>query len=118
MEKIRKAFKDYFAPQGVVELPDPLPQRGTVRAAGWIVRFVRGEEDGQPYVDCYAQNRMTNSRHFRIHADGEIEGLENYREGIVLDESTGDDMSKAAAAADQHNRKVTRILEEKGLLED
>ena len=40
--------------------------------AGWAISYVFGED----YLDYYAEHRMTNPRHVRIHAEGLCESLE------------------------------------------
>jgi hypothetical protein len=117
MDKLREGFKAYFNNASGVELPEPLPERGEVRAAGWTIKFVRGTDaDGAPCLDFFAQNRMTNSRHVRVLASGEIVALESYRDAIVFNDETGDDWGKALQARDEHNKRVTEALEAKGLL--
>ncbi len=115
-DKLRARFKAYFDAPGV-ELPSPIPPRGQLNGGGWTVKYVLGKAaDGQPYVDFFAENRHTNSRHVRITAEGQDQSLENYQEAMIFDEETGDDWGKASAKQQAHNRKVTEILESKGLL--
>ncbi|MEX1020873.1 MAG: hypothetical protein WDZ49_14520 [Litorilinea sp.] len=111
---IRTGFHDYFETANL-ELPDPIPARGTVEGNGWHVRFVRHESP--PAVDFFAQNRMTNTRHVRIAADGSAESLENYQDAIITQPGEEDDWAKARQRQAEHNQRVTEILREKGLID-
>lgn len=119
-QTIRAGFSDYFAP-AEVELPDPIPARGEVRGGGWQVRFVVLEDEqgdtGAPCLDFFAQNRMTNSRHVRIAADGTASTLENYQDALITQPGEEDDWGKARARQAEHNERVTEILREKGLID-
>lgn len=116
-EKIAQGFKGFFDTPGV-ELPTPIPAKGRVSGGGWSVTYVTGTDaQGQPYLDFFAQNRMTTSRHVRIDADGRAKSLENYQEALIFDAETGEDFGKASMKQEAHNQKVTKILEEKGLIE-
>lgn len=116
MNKLQEGFKKFFDTPSL-ELPDPLPAKGKLSGGGWSVTYVTGKEsNGEDYVDFYAQNRMTNSRHVRISADGSAKSLENYQDALIFDAETGEDWGKAAAKQEAHNQKVTQILEAKGLI--
>lgn len=111
---IQAAFRDYFAPASV-SLPDPIPARGTVEGDGWHVRFVVNQED-PPHLDFFAENRMTNSRHVRIHADGSTESLETYQDAIIT-QPDEENWEQGRARQLKHNERVTEILRAKGLLD-
>lgn len=116
-EKLRQRFKDYFETPGL-ELPSPIPERGEVKGGDWVVRYVQGKSaSGEIYVDFFARNRHTNSRHERVKADGSLESLENYQEALIFESEADEDWGKASAKMEAHNQKVTKILEEKGLIE-
>jgi hypothetical protein len=116
MTKVQEGFKAFFDTKGL-ELPDPVPAHGQVSGGGWTVKYVSGQDaNGELYVDFFAQNRKTNSRHVRIGTDGKAKSLENYQEALIFDSETGEDWGKAAAKQEAHNRKVTEILEAKGLI--
>src|SRR5262249_26015827 len=97
-----------------LELPDPIPAHGKVQGGGWTVIYVKGQD----YVDFFAQNRQTNSRHVRITADGRDESLENYQDALIFENENDQDWGKASARQTEHNKKVTEILRSKGLLFD
>ncbi len=71
---------------------------------GWFISYVFGNN----YLDFYADHRMTNPRHNRIHTDGRIEALDTYLEFNVV----GKEEEFYA-----HNRKVGAILKAKGLID-
>lgn len=113
MNKIRQSFQQYFQTEGV-SLPDPIPASGTVQEGGWVIRYRLNE--GNESLDLYAENRRTNSRHIRIHADGQVEPLENYRDNLVLEDDSEEAWARASQQNADHNREVERILREKGFL--
>ena len=118
MDKIREAFRQYFDTPGV-ELPQPIPERGAVRHAGWDIRYVREQDaHGQPTLEFFGQNRMTNSRHARILASGEVVPLDSYRDALILQDENDTDWGRAAAEQKKHNERVSEQLRKKGLLDE
>jgi hypothetical protein len=116
LQYLRAGFRDYFATPGV-ELPTPVPPKGEIRAGGWVIAYVLCQDDeGNPYLDFFAENRFTNSRHARILATGDIVPLESYQEALIFEDENDDDWGRAAAAQHAHNQRVTQILQQKGLL--
>ena len=74
MNNIDTAFAKMFESWNI-HLPlnaTTLKQPGKIVQAGWAIRYVFGED----YLDYYAEHRMTNPRHERIHSDGRCESLE------------------------------------------
>jgi hypothetical protein len=117
MEHLRESFKNYFNQTGI-ELPQHIPAQGQLNGGGWLVKFIYlQDESGQFYLDCFAENRQTNSRHFRILSTGEIIYLENLQENLIFNQETGDDWAKARTMMDNHNQKVQKILQSKGFWE-
>ena len=113
---IRAGFKQYFNTPGV-ELPATIAPHGVVQEGAWhIVYLLSKSESGEPYLDFFAENRHTNSRHVRITATGEYLTLENYQDALIFPPGE-DDWGKAAEERDQQNRKVTEILQSKGFME-
>lgn len=113
MDKIRESFQAYFKTEGVA-LPDPIPDTGTVEEGGWKIQYRLNAKSES--LDLYAENRRTNSRHLRIHADGKVEPLENYRDNLVLEDDSEEAWARASQKNVDHNRKVERVLQEKGFL--
>jgi hypothetical protein len=113
VDKIRQSFQEYFKSDGVA-LPDPIPETGTVQKGGWKIQY-RLNENGES-LDFYAENRRTNSRHIRIHADGKVEPLENYRDNLILEDDSEEAWARASQKNIDNNRNVDRILQEKGFL--
>lgn len=113
---IRQAFADYFG--GEIELPDEILSKGEINSlhTGWMIRYIlSADETGAPYLDFTADHRMTNSRHVRIDVNGNVNSLETYMEGYSYDEDIPGDEERQRQAYYEHNRKVARILFEKGL---
>lgn len=116
-QTIRDAFRDYFDPAEIA-LPEPIPPKGEVTGDGWTVRFVRLEADGDPVLDFFAEHRMTNSRHVRIDKQGQTRELESYQDVLLVGMDDDDEAwNQAKAQQAEHNRRVTEILQEKGLID-
>lgn len=115
-DKLHEKFKAYFDTPGL-ELPAPIPAKGELKGGGWTVTYVKGQTaSGEDYVDFFAQNRQTNSRHVRITAGGQDQALENYQDALIFENENDQDWGKASARQAAHNKKVTEILQSKGLL--
>lgn len=110
-DPLHQSFKDYFATPGL-ELPAPIPEHGELKGGGWTVKYVKNAAD----LDFFAQNRQTNSRHVRIKGDGQVEDLENYQDALIFENENDQDWGRASARQAAHNKKVTEILKNKGLL--
>ena len=114
MNAIERSFARTFDNWGITLPPDATSLRrpGKIVQAGWIIRYVFGED----YLDYYAAHRMTNPRHVRIHSDGRRESLEAPREMYVV--SRGADESARKQAKEDfraYNRRVHAELKAKGL---
>lgn len=119
LSAIRKAFADYFEQEH--ELPENIPAKGSISSldTGWMIRYILStDEYGRLYLDLTADHRMTNPRHIRIDANGDISSLETYMESFSYDEDIPGDEERQRQAFYEHNRKVGRILFEKGLSDD
>ena len=113
LSAIRASFQTYFEQPDLV-LPSDIPAKGKLSEGGWHVEYLLDKtEDGEPFLDFFAENRQTNSRHVRIHADGSTEALENYQTALVFPEGE-DDWDRAAETRAIHNQRVTEILRAKG----
>lgn len=117
MDQIRAGFTAYFDTADIT-LPTPIPQRGNIKAKGWVIAYVLTKDDkGAPCLDFFAQNRFTNSRHVRILDTGEILPLESYQDALIFEDEDDEDWGRAAARQHEHNQEVTRILRQKGLID-
>ena len=116
MSNIEATFAGDFGNWDIHLPPDAiaLKQPGKIMKSGWIIQYVFG--DG--YLDYYAEHRMTNPRHQRIHSDGRREWLEAPKEGYVIpgdaDESTRQQAEEEFYA---YNRRVYSELKAKGLVD-
>ena len=114
MNRIEAAFTDIFATWDI-RLPPvavTLRQPGKINKRGWAIRYVFGED----HLDFYADHRMTNPRHVRIHSDGQIKHLEAPREMYSIPRNA-DERTRLQAKEDfyAYNRGVYAKLEAKGL---
>jgi hypothetical protein len=117
MDQIRAGFIAYFDTADIA-LPTPIPQHGKIKAKGWAIVYVLTQDDtGTPYLDFFAENRFTNSRHVRILGTGKIIPLESYQDALIFENEDDEDWGRAAARQHEHNQDVTRILREKGLID-
>ncbi len=116
MNKIEAAFAEIFA-NWDIQLPhDAVSQKqsGEIAQRGWWIRYVLRED----YLDYYAEHRMTNPRHVRIHSDGRIEHLEAPMDGYVVP-GDADESSRLRAEEEfyANNRRIYAKLREKGLVD-
>ena len=116
MTNIEKTFTQTFKNWNIELPPDAVSEKqaGTIRKAGWSIRYVFVED----CLDYYAAHRMTNDRHVRIHPDGRSENLEApqdmYSYPGDADEETKE---KAKGEFYAYNRAVYAKLREKGLMD-
>lgn len=118
MEIIKNAFREYFG--GSVDIPAKLTEQGIIDDlnSGWYVRYILSkDETGNLGLDFLAHHRMTNTRHHRIDSNGEITFLEMYQEAYSFDPEIPGDKEKKEREYFNHNRKVSRILIRKGLMD-
>ena len=114
MDSIEAAFAGTFEswdiqlPSGAAALKLP----GKITQAGWNIRYIFGED----YLDYYAEHRMTDPRHVRIHSDGRCESLGAPRDMYVVPRNA-DEAASRQAKEDFHayNRRVYSGLRAKGL---
>ncbi len=118
MNGIEKAFADYFKPWSPV-LPEAVTaeeEPGVFVGQGWHIRYVFGSDEQGEYLDFLGSHRMTNQRHVRLRAGGEVEGLPTIREMFVYG-GTEEDRQRAEAEYFAYNRQVGEMLREKGLMD-
>ena len=87
-------------------------QPGKIVQRGWMIRYVFGGD----HLDHYAEHRMTNPRHVRIHSDVRIEPLEAPMDMYVVPKDA-DERARRRAKENFHayNRRIYAILRAKGL---
>ena len=114
MDNIEAAFAKTFETWDIQLLRDAttLRQPGKIMQAGWIIRYVFGED----HLDYYAEHRMTNPRHVRLHPDGRSESLAAPRDMYVVP-GDADEAARQKAKEDfyAYNRRVHSELRAKGL---
>ena len=114
MDSIAAAFAETFEPWDIRLPSDATASKtpGKITHAGWHVRYVFGED----YLDYYAEHRMTNPRHVRIHSDGRGESLEAPRDMYVVPRDADEAASRQAKEEfHAYNRRVYSQLRDKGL---
>ena len=91
-----------------------LRRPGKITQKEWSISYVFGED----YLDYYAEHRMTDPRHVRIHSDGRCESLDAPWDMYAV---SGDaDESEHQGAKENfyaHNRRVYGELRDKGLVD-
>ncbi len=116
MNDIENTFAKMFGNWNIQLPPDAitLKQPGEIMQAGWLIRYVFGAD----YLDYYAQHRMTNPRHGRIHSDGRHEPLEAPHEMYVIPRDS-DESGRQKAKEDfyANNRRIHEELRAKGLVD-
>jgi hypothetical protein len=111
------AFADYFA-NWSIKLPagaEAAGARGLIHKAGWTIRYRFDTDASNPYLEFYATHRMTDDRHIKVSARGDIEHLEAIQGMILYDPKEPGSEDKARQRNRMHNNAVVAELEEKGL---
>jgi DNA-directed RNA polymerase subunit L len=121
VNRIGEVFTHTFAhwqitlPAGSIEAH----QRGEIRAAGWTIRYLFGEDENGEYLDYYASHRMTNDRHVRIYANGSVEQLEAIQEFMVFPAgSTKEQEKEIEKKYFEENQRIHAELVKKGFLKE
>ncbi len=104
---IREAFAEYFAPWSI-RLPRSLAAgKGHLDTRGWSIDWLLGSRRGKPYLDFSAAHRMTNPRHHRIHASGDVVWLPAERDMFVF--ASGSTEAETAAKQAWYYRQNARV---------
>lgn len=88
-------------------------QRGKICEAGWAIWYLFGRDERGEYLDYYSSHRMTGDDHVRVYEDGEIEYLDAV-ESFHRSSLDPDEAERLSREAAEENRRVVRMLEEKG----
>jgi hypothetical protein len=118
MERIKFVFDRDFS-QWRIELPSESLEyqlRGEIKAEGWLIYYVFGENSKGSFMDYLAWHHMEGEpRHKRIYASGEEEYLPTYIGFIVYPANTTKaDRERIEQAYYRYNRQVGKLLEMKG----
>ena len=91
-EAFKQAFDAYFGSSKTfgmytMTLPEEALGRdaGGFEEKGWEVAYRFGEEDGVEHLYLFVENRRTNDRLYRVHADGRVEMVGGSTEGVLPD---------------------------------
>jgi hypothetical protein len=117
LDIIRNTFKEYFAPFGDIELPNPIPNRGNINQGrmGWSIKYILNEdENNQVCLDFLAQHPETNMVCVRIYSDGQYASLDTYRQSYTFDPDVDGDKERAEKEFLEHNRKIGDELKARG----
>lgn len=117
MHVMAREFAKYFA-HWKIELPnDDVEERrrGTLHAEGWTIQYLFWADAQGEYLDFYATHRMTNERHQRIYASGQIEDLPTMQEFMIFPPNVSQaDKERIEREYYAHNRIIGTLLREKG----
>ena len=101
-------------------IPTELPLGEVVRLSsggpfGWMVDGRLDVVGGRLVLEALEDSRMAGPDHYRVWADGTTEPLENERIGYVYPkDATEADREAVQRAYAEHNRRVSRLLRERG----
>lgn len=119
MNKIVEKFAEYFKHWNIY-LPEEdlqLHRPGNIHAAGWTIQYLFGSDGTGEYLECYAAHRMTNDRHVRIHANGQVDELEAIRDFLIYPAaSTKEEQKMIEEQYFRDNQRVSEELRKKGFL--
>lgn len=115
MRSIEERFGRTFAHWGIALPTEDVKERrrGKIVGGGWAIWYLFGSDERGGYLDYYASHRMTDDRHVRLREDGSAEPLPTIRTFLIR---SGDPEEDARLEAEylEHNRRVGRMLREKG----
>lgn len=118
--RLIRQFNEYFQdwqvtlPEAEMEIPE-----GPVRIShsGWWITMIFGGDDVLPWLEIYAQHRMTNDRHIRFHIDRELEILPALDEPVFIPEGvTAEEEKGIHEAAKKRHRELFAELDKTGLV--
>jgi len=115
MNKLESRFNTEFAHWNI-RLPrkdTAQRRRGRILKAGWVVWYLFGSDEKGEYLDYYASHRMADDRHVRFYASGQEEELPTIRTFRSCSQDHRED-KELAAEYQAENRRIARLLEEKG----
>ena len=115
MRKIEERFGRTFAPWDIALPPEDAKERrrGKIVASGWAIWYLFGSDDRGGYLEYYASHRMTDDRHVRVREDGSVEHLPTISTFGIASQDPIED-AKLGADYLKHNRRVGRMVKEKG----
>ncbi len=118
--RLVRQFNEYFQhwqvtlPEAEMDLPD-----GPVRIShsGWWITMIFGGDAVLPWLEIYAQHRMTNDRHIRFHTDKEQEILPALDEPIFIPENaTEKEEQNIRDVAKERHKSLFAELQKVGLV--
>ena len=90
-------------------------RRGSIQSAGWAIDYLFGADEQGEYLDYYASHRLTNDRHMRIRASGELETLETPEEHLVYPSGAAEDeKQRLKKEFRERNQRIYTALRQKG----
>jgi hypothetical protein len=115
MRSIQARFNRTFAHWGIALPPEHVRdrRRGKIVGGGWAVWYLFGEDGRGGYLDYYASHRMTDDRHVRHREEGPAEHLPTIETFLIRSRNPEED-ARLKAEYFEHNRRVGRLLKEKG----
>ena len=115
MTEMEELFRDPFAPWGITIPSGHVRERrlGKIVEGEWAIWYLFGEDERGEYLDYYASHRMTDDRHVRIYESGEVARLPTINTFRLVSQDPEEEARLEAEYLDK-NRRVARMLEEKG----
>ena len=115
MSAIEDRFSQTFSTWGIRLSPEDVAarRRGKIVKAGWCIWYLFASDETGDYLDYYASHRMTDDEHVRIRYDGQVESLPTICSMRMMSDDPQED-KKLEAAHLAENRRIARLLEEKG----
>lgn len=115
MDMIAQIFASHFGHWGITLPSDafPSPSRGRIEKSGWRISYLSGQDATGQYLDYYASHRMTNDRHIRIYATGDVKCLPAMQD-LRLCSTDPEEDAKLKTEYIENNRIVEELLRRKG----
>ncbi len=115
MRTVEERFGRTFAHWGIALPPEDVREsrRGKIVGGGWAIWYLCGEDDRGGYLEYYASHRMTDDRHVRLREHGPAEQLPTIQT-FRIDSKDPEEDARLEAEYLEHNRRVGRMLKEKG----
>lgn len=116
MHEIEAKFNAYFKAWDIVLPPEDIAQRrrGKIVRAGWAIWYLFDTDAKGDYLDFYATHRMTDDRHVRIYATGEVDDSLPRIESVRRGSPDPEENRRLQSEFDARNQAVAERLAAKG----
>ena len=116
MNEIEAKFNAYFKAWDIVLPPEDIAQRrrGRIFQRGWTIWYLFDADEKGEYLDFYATHRMTDDRHVRIYASGEVDDSLPWIKCVGRCSPDPEENRRLQAEFYAHNQAVAEHLAAKG----